>query len=173
MKHTVIKTIVTLLTLSALISSCSKYDEGNASIMTKKNRLCQKWAIQNVRVVWLDGSTILDISHEYTDSFFEFKKDGTLWGIENLKDTDLPLTSDPVITCETKGSWEFSRDKEHLYTDEVITEKIYADGTFLDESIVENRTWRIVKLQPDELKLKQFLPGNSIQYYEYDLIPAE
>ena len=151
------------------ITACSKYEEGKASMRTKKSRLCQKWKVDAARVVWEDGSAILDVTADYTDASLEFEKDGSYSMIQYGWSTSNPPPAAPDFKEESIGSWEFFNDKTQLYTDQTVQEIYIPDNSIIDESEYQDQIWRIVKLQKDELKVWFWWPGNQIQHVELDL----
>ncbi|WP_027419641.1 hypothetical protein [Crocinitomix catalasitica] len=153
-------------------SACTKYDEGAPSLKSKKNRLAQKWKVDQALVVFDDTSNYeLDVTPEWLNGSIEFTKDG---GYEmNQFIYEDPTVTDPtaVFKVETKGDWEFFGKKKQIYTNEHVVEIKVEDNTILEEYDIERRVWYIVKLQKDELYVKYYTPGNDIQHYEFQLSP--
>jgi hypothetical protein len=101
-------------------ASCGKYEDGpNFSLRSKKARLVNTW--------------VIDKAYENGEDFTEeFKQDNPNYQLEIRKDQSMTVSIFNDMTGETeesKGKWEFSKDKEEVkFTDDAtgneISEKI-------------------------------------------------
>jgi len=139
---------------------------------TKKNRLCQLWKVDSAYVVADDTSDFqLNVSDQYYNTTLEFTKGGGYSSTQYVLDPDDPSNPDPIVRVDVRGTWEFFNEKTQLYTYMDQTEVWLADNSVIDESYIDGQTWRIVKLQKDELKLWFWWQGNTIQHTELWLTP--
>lgn len=136
---------LTLVVMSAAVTSCSKYEEGSKfTVLTKKMRMTGAWSLIKTEY---NGQTYTADSDE---ELMTLEKDGTL--IVKSSGT----IGSTTFTVEDKGTWEFSGDKEELRL-------IDADG---DVDI-----FTIVKLKNKELVLRDEGPTDAedaLIYYEQD-----
>lgn len=107
-----IKSILPLCIAAVMfLASCGKYEDGpNFSLRSKKSRLVNTWVIDKA---FRDGV-------DFTE---EFKQDNQDYQIDIRKDNTTISSVYNDMTGEieeTKGKWEFSKDKEEVkFKDEV------------------------------------------------------
>lgn len=132
MRKKLIFSALALFSLSAMITSCSKYEEGSKfTVLTKKQRMTGSWSL--VKTEYNGQTETAD-----KDAFIlTLDKDGT--ATAKYTSTITIGGSTTTSTSEDKGTWEFSGDKEELRL-------IDTDGN------VDNYT--IVKLKNKELTLR-------------------
>jgi len=107
--------ILSLLAMATIavasMTSCSKYEEGGFSLRSKKARLTGEWSLTEYKV----NDEVQEFSTG--DSWvIEFKKDGTY--VENTTFTYFDGIDNVTESDTEKGSWDFTKDKEHLITTE-------------------------------------------------------
>jgi hypothetical protein len=137
MKHLFKLSLVALLALTAVVSSCNKYEEGsNFSIISAKARLAGDWKLTSYKI---DGA-------DYTSSagtrLVTIEKDGTYSGSNSF------VIFGSTITDPFTGTWEFNGDKTTL--------SLLETGTSTPE------VYTIVELKNSEIKLKQVT--NNLTY---------
>jgi len=127
---------VAALATSAMMTSCSKYDEGsNFTLITKKQRVVNEW---NLVSMTQDGTALSMTGLVVT---IKFTKDGSY-----SQTTSYTLLGQ-TYTDTVSGTWTFSNDKTKLLTIETGT-------TVTGE-------WTIIQLAKDNMKLKQFDATNN------------
>lgn len=95
--------IVLFVSLSALVCSCTKYDEGGMSFSAKKRLLQQTWVLDTI----IDKSTtpLTEATSEPMPNIrFNFKKDGSF--------SQHTITSDTSFLLQ--GTWDFTEKRESL-----------------------------------------------------------
>ncbi len=106
MKKLFILSVAALLGTSALVSSCSKYEEGpKLTLLSKKARLTGDWKLSeqtlNGTAQTLNGTSTMTIS-----------KDGT------FKSAYSYVILGQTYSSNTTGTWEFSDDKTSILSTE-------------------------------------------------------
>ncbi|MBW7868215.1 MAG: hypothetical protein H3C31_07830 [Brumimicrobium sp.] len=118
--------LLSLLLMVFVVVSCSKYEEGGISILTKKARLCKTW--KPVRYIYKNGTSTTNVDK----GLIELKKDQTAnWTIY--------MGSTPVIAT---GNWNFINDKAGLNIN------VTAFGFNL------NNDYEIVRLEAKDLRVR-------------------
>lgn len=132
MKHLFKFSLLALLALSAVVSSCNKYEEGsNFSLLSAKNRIINEWKSTSYTSVSSIGTYTSDMMN------LTIAKDGSY-----IQDATSFTFSD-----DAAGKWTLSADKTEL----LLTD---TDGALT--------TWTILKLKDKELKLSRVETiGNS------------
>lgn len=97
MKTVGIKSLSLLLILFTVIS-CSKYEEGSASILTKKSRLVNDWAVVSIH---LNGNNITSYNL-VTEVIIRDNNTITVYG--------KPFG----VSTTNNGAWVFDSDKSHV-----------------------------------------------------------
>lgn len=141
MKHLFKLSLVALLALTAVVSSCNKYEEGsNFSLISAKGRMAGQWKLTSYTVNGAD----------YTSSMGTFNvtidKDGTYTG------TAAYVVFGSTVTDNFDGKWEFNSDK--------TTVSMTETGSSTAE------VYTIVELKNKEMKLKQ-VDGNTTYLTTY------
>lgn len=141
MKHLFKLSLVALLALTAVVSSCSKYDEGsNFSLISAKGRMAGDWKLSSYTV---DGA-------DYTSSMgtvnVTIDKDGTYKGTAVYTVLGTPFTDN------FDGTWEFNSDK--------TTVSLKETGSTSAE------VYTIIELKNKEMKLQQ-VDGNTTYLTTY------
>jgi hypothetical protein len=141
MKHLFKLSLVALLALTAVVSSCSKYEEGsNFSLISAKGRMAGDWKLTSYTVNGTD----------YTSSMGTFNisiaKDGTYTGTVVYVILGTPMTDN------FDGTWEFNSDK--------TTVSLKETGSTSAE------VYTIIELKNKEMKLQQ-VDGNTTYLTTY------
>ena len=138
MKHLFKLSLVALLALTAVVSSCSKYDEGsNFSLISAKGRMAGDWKLSSYTVNGSDYTSSMGTVNVTID------KDGTYAGTAVY----------PIIgTTNFNGTWEFNSDK--------TTVSMKESGSSTAE------VYTIIELKNKEMKLQQ-IDGNTTYLTTY------
>ena len=123
------KTKILLLCFSIAVipflGGCGKYEEGPAfSLSSKKGRVANTWKFEKVFIYQGNNSGFIpgaaatgtDLTSDYKDKYYEFKKDGTCIMTDG---------SSPILT-----TWLFASDKEDIvfYSDTYHIIKLKGKG---------------------------------------------
>ncbi|MFN3341747.1 MAG: hypothetical protein ACK40M_03565 [Flavobacteriales bacterium] len=83
--------------MSAMLTSCGKYEDGpGLSLRSKKARLCQTWKPEK----YIDGQTGTEVAAGANDGKIAFEKDGKFKMING--------------SVTTEGTWAWANDKEGI-----------------------------------------------------------
>jgi hypothetical protein len=141
MKHLFKLSLVALLALTAVVSSCNKYEEGsNFSLISAKGRMAGQWKLTSYTV---NGTDYTSSAGDYTVTI---DKDGTYSG------TAVYTVLGTQFTDNFSGNWEFNSDK--------TTVSMTETGSSTAE------VYTIVELKNKEMKLKQ-VDGNTTHLTTY------
>jgi hypothetical protein len=134
MKHLFKLSLVAMLALTAVVTSCNKYDEGsNFSVISAKSRIAGDWKLTSYTVNGTDNT-----SNQGT-VLVTVKKDGTYSGSASY------VIFGSTVTNNYTGTWEFNSDKTTV--------------SMLDSQSSTPEVYTIVELKNKEMKLKQ-VDGN-------------
>lgn len=140
MKRKTILTLATVVAATTFLASCGKYEDGPGfTLLTKKARITGEWDA----VEYIDGSDGSSVS-DNSNSTYLIEKDGTL-----------TVNDDNV---STKGTWEFTSDKEKL----TITIPVTVFGTTYSTPV----TAIITRLTNKELWLKDDDGSGDVTKYK-------
>jgi hypothetical protein len=92
------KKIVLFAVLALVFVSCSKYEEGSASLLSKKSRVANTWKVKSATAYGVDYTSSYPISQ------IEITKDG------GYKES---IVENGIIGFY-EGTWEFNDDKTQL-----------------------------------------------------------
>src|SRR5574343_80671 len=141
MKHLFKLSLVALLALTAVVSSCSKYDEGsNFSLISAKGRMAGDWKLSSYTVNGSDYTSSMGTVNVTLD------KDGT------YKGTAVYTVFGSTVTDNFDGTWEFNSDK--------TTVSMKETGSSTAE------VYTIIELKNKEMKLQQ-VDGNTTYLTTY------
>ena len=144
------KKFTSIFILILFFSSCKKYENGPAfSLLSKKERVANTWAIQMVK------ENGVDKTNDYRNVFQNYK---LIMDKNNMKYT-LTYKLLGIADYSETGSWDLSSDKLFL----VLTK----DGTASSPSSTSN--WKILKLKEKELWIET--NTNSSTLTELHLVP--
>ena len=125
--------LVAMLALTAVVSSCGKYEEGSKfTLLSAKSRVINDWALTSVTY---NGTEVISL---YPTVKISFKKDDTY---------TTSFTSGGFTTTET-GTWAFNSDKTALLM------------TATGSTTVDTQT--IIMLKSKMMKLKSVDSGGGI-----------
>jgi hypothetical protein len=141
MKHLFKLSLVALLALTAVVSSCSKYDEGsNFSLISAKGRMAGDWKLSSYTVNGSDYTSSMGTVNVTID------KDGTYKGTASY------VVFGSTVTDNFDGTWEFNSDK--------TTVSMKETGSSTAE------VYTIIELKNKEMKLQQ-VDGNTTYLTTY------
>ena len=154
-----------IITLGITQFSCSKYDEGKASIRTKENRLCQQWQVyKGIVVTNIETGQSHDITNrDWKNATMTFTKEGVYKKTQYIANLDNPSDPEPYVEVHANGSWEFFNEKRQLFVSYHETGKILENNLVVEDYQVDKEIWRISKLQKDELWVTYYTKGNPNQ----------
>ncbi len=125
--------LVAMLALTAVVSSCGKYEEGSKfTLLSAKSRVINDWALTSVTY---NGTEVISL---YPTVKISIKKDDTF---------TTSFTSGALTTTET-GTWAFNNDKTALLM------------TATGSTTVDTQT--IIMLKSKMMKLKSVDSGGGI-----------
>lgn len=131
---------VLLLFASALITSCSKYEEGGP-LFSKKGTLTKEWEFDDYDALNGNDDHPSENNSDYEETI-TFEKDGTF-----KREIDLGNSN----SYDYEGKWEFRDDKKYI--------RVVYEG----DGFSSGFTWRIYKLKKDELIFEEW-DGDLITY---------
>ncbi len=136
MKHLFKLSLVALLALTAVVSSCSKYEEGsNFSILSAKARLAGDWKLTSYTVNGTDYTSNLGTR------LVTIEKDGTYSGSDSYD------IFGSTFTDTYNGTWLFNDDKTTV--------------SFLETGSSSTDVYTIIELKNKEIKLQQIVNNNT------------
>jgi hypothetical protein len=141
MKHLFKLSLVAMLALTAVVTSCSKYDEGsNFSLISAKGRMAGDWKISSYTVNGADYTSSVGTVNVTID------KDGTYKGTAVYTVLGTPFTDNLA------GTWEFNSDKTTV--------------SMLETGATSAEVYTIIELKNKEMKLQQ-VDGNTTYLTTY------
>lgn len=131
MKTSFIISLSVLLSISALLNSCNRYEEGaNFSLLSAKQRITEDWTLTNVKI---NGNDVT-----YNPYTMTVEKNG------RYNYTEIPPSG---IPWNDNGFWEFNQSKTEVSF-------IDSDGDITTHTIMELRNKRLTlkqKVDVDEI----------------------
>jgi hypothetical protein len=141
MKHLFKLSLVAMLALTAVVTSCSKYEEGsNFSLISAKGRVAGDWTLTSYTVDGVDFTSSAGVFN------ITFEKDGTYAGTAVYTVLGTPFTDN------FSGTWEFNSDKTTV--------------SLLETGATAAEVYTIIELKNKEMKLQQ-VDGNATYLTTY------